>query len=102
LKTYNNVLGEKKYFPERKLYIAPSSPLQHWLEGSFTKIVLAVDSEAELQEIYISALAAGLNTVPIIDSGNTEFSNSTFTCVGIGPDWEDKIDKITGHLKGFS
>ena len=76
--------------------------LYEWLTGSFTKIVLGVDSEEELAGIYFKAQAAGLNVVDIVDNGETVFGRPTFTCIGIGPDWEDKIDAITGHLKGFS
>jgi peptidyl-tRNA hydrolase len=77
------------------------NPVRVWLEHSFTKIVLAVDSELELEEIYFKAAAAGLNVVDIVDNGTTVFGKPTFTCIGIGPDWDDKIDAITGHLKGF-
>jgi peptidyl-tRNA hydrolase, PTH2 family len=78
------------------------NPVRQWIDGDFTKIVLAVDSEKELEEIYFKAMAAGLPVVDIVDNGTTEFGKATFTCIGIGPDWEEKIDKITGHLKGFS
>lgn len=77
------------------------NPVRFWLDNSFTKVVLGVDSEKELEEIYFKAMAAGLNVVDIIDNGQTEFGKPTFTCIGIGPDWEPNIDKITGHLKGF-
>jgi PTH2 family peptidyl-tRNA hydrolase len=80
----------------------PGYVIREWLEGKFTKIVLAVNSEEELDEVYNQALALGFNTVLITDAGDTEFSEPTKTCIGIGPDWEEKIDKVTGHLKGFS
>jgi PTH2 family peptidyl-tRNA hydrolase len=80
----------------------PDSALYNWLTAKFTKVVLAVDSEGELLEIYSKANDAGLNTVLITDCGDTEFAVPTRTCIGIGPDWEYKIDKITGYLKGFS
>lgn len=84
------------------LYLKHFEPLQLWLEGKFTKIVLAVDSEEELLDIYSKAQLAGLNTVLITDAGDTEFSEPTNTCIGIGPAWDEEIDRITGHLKGFS
>ena len=79
-----------------------NSAIDTWLYGKFTKVVLAVDSEEELLEILQNAEFAGLNVVDIVDNGETEFGKPTFTCIGIGPDWEDKIDAITGHLRGFS
>jgi len=84
------------------VYQGSETPLQAWLNGEFTKIVLAVDSEEQLLDIYEKAKAAYLNTVLIKDAGHTEFAEPTITCIGIGPDWEEDIDKITGHLKGFS
>lgn len=77
-------------------------PVSWWIEHSFIKVVLAVNSEEELMEIYEKAKEAGLNTVLITDNATTEFSSPTRTCIGIGPDWEEKIDEITGHLKGYS
>jgi PTH2 family peptidyl-tRNA hydrolase len=71
-----------------------------WVEGNFKKVVLQVNSEEELREYHQKALEAGLESHLIIDAGLTEFSNiPTPTCIAIGPDESDKIDKITGHLK---
>lgn len=83
-------------------FLEPDSPEEVWINNEFTKVVLAVDSEEELLEIYEKAKEAGLNTVLITDAGHTEFSEPTNTCVGIGPAWSEDIDKITGHLKGYS
>lgn len=69
----------------------------------FTKIVLAVKDEAELNEIYTNAKAAGLTTHMVIDSGFTEFHNvPTKTCVCIGPHYKSQIDPITKHLKLYN
>jgi PTH2 family peptidyl-tRNA hydrolase len=72
---------------------------KQWMNGRFTKIVLSAESEEELTEIYSKACAAGFRTKKIIDAGLTEFKEPTFTCIAIGPDYADKIDQITGHLK---
>ena len=98
------VLYECQYFhwDVKSLACRHHGPLYEWLTGSFVKVVLAVNSEEELMEIYEKAKRAGLNTVLITDNATTEFSSPTRTCIGIGPDWEEKIDKITGHLKGYS
>lgn len=85
-----------------ELDMMKDSPLYAWLTGIFTKIVLGVDSEEELLRMYDEANELGLNTVLITDAGHTEFSEPTITCIGIGPDWEENINEITGHLKGFS
>jgi PTH2 family peptidyl-tRNA hydrolase len=85
---------------ERSLYLLDDTALTDWLNGSFTKICVGVDSEDELMVIYNRAKDAGLNTCLIEDNGLTEFHGiKTKTCVGIGPDYPDKIDRITKHLK---
>lgn len=71
---------------------------RQWIFERFKKVCVGASSEQELEEIYQKAKNAGLNAVKIIDAGLTEFSGPTFTCVGIGPDDPEEIDKITGHL----
>lgn len=76
-----------------------NSVLHEWLEGKFTKICVAVDSEEELLNIY-NSIPDEIPSVLITDSGSTEFNGiPTNTCVGIGPYVSEEIDKITGSLK---
>ena len=71
-----------------------------WFTGAFKKICLIVHSEEELLKIHQQALDAGLVSELVQDRGLTEFGGvPTYTCLGIGPDEPEKIDKITGHLK---
>lgn len=71
-----------------------------WLTGSFAKVCCRVDSEEELMEIHTLARVAALEVHLITDSGKTEFHGEpTVTCLAIGPDDADKIDKVTGHLQ---
>lgn len=66
----------------------------------FRKIVLAANSEAELDELYQKAKAAGLKCHMVIDSGETEFNGvPTKTCICIGPHYKSEIFPVTGHLK---
>lgn len=74
--------------------------LQDWLFGSFAKICVRVNSEADLLLYFDLAQAANLPCSLIKDSGKTEFKSvPTYTAVAIGPAWSDQIDKITGDLK---
>jgi peptidyl-tRNA hydrolase, PTH2 family len=74
--------------------------IQEWLNHGMTKICVRVDSEAELLEIARKAEDAGLTVHVITDAGHTEFGGvPTKTCLAIGPDEDEKIDTITGHLK---
>jgi len=71
-----------------------------WLSGSFKKVCVRVNSEEELHDIHKKALEAGLRSHIILDSGLTEFGGvPTYTCLAIGPNYDHKIDEITGHLK---
>jgi PTH2 family peptidyl-tRNA hydrolase len=71
-----------------------------WMDGSFAKVCLQVPGEAELLDVYERAMAAGLEVHLITDSGRTEFGGvPTRTCLAIGPDDSDAIDKVTGDLK---
>lgn len=72
----------------------------YWINNSFKKICLYVESENELLELYDIAKASGLYTSKIVDNGETEFNNiPTLTSIAIGPDLSDLIDNVTGHLK---
>lgn len=86
--------------PERKLKLTEDDPLNIWLNNAFAKIVVYVNSLEELMEVYHKAIAAGIRSALIQDHGRTEFhGEATFTCCAIGPDFPERIDPITGHLK---
>ena len=82
-------------------YSLSISPVEkQWLDSSFAKVTLQVQSEDELVYLHESALAEGLESHLITDSGRTEFDGvPTKTAITIGPDYSEKIDKITGELK---
>ena len=71
-----------------------------WLERSNRKVTVKVGSEEQLMAVYEQALRAGLVTHLITDGGLTEFGGvPTRTCLGIGPDYDDRIDPVTGDLE---
>lgn len=73
---------------------------EEWTEGSFAKVCVRVESEAQLLEIFQKAKDAMLEVHLITDSGKTEFHGvPTNTCLAIGPDYSHKIDPVTGHLQ---
>ncbi len=69
-----------------------------WRDQGMPKIVLKVKDERELLLYLQLAKDAGLVACLIMDAGKTVIAPGTKTCVGIGPDTEEKIDKITGKL----
>lgn len=73
--------------------------MKDWMADSFAKVCVRVDSLADLMDIQQKAKQAGLEVHMVTDSGRTEFKEPTVTCLAIGPDYEEKIDPVTGHLK---
>ena len=73
-----------------------------WRKEGMKKSVLRVADKKELMQYKKKADNAGLKTALITDAGRTHLLPGTITCVGIGPDKEEKIDKITGKLKLIS
>jgi PTH2 family peptidyl-tRNA hydrolase len=73
---------------------------KQWIDSSFAKVCVRVDSEEQLMEIAQRAEKEMLECHVITDSGRTEFGGvPTKTCLAIGPDYSDKIDKVTGDLE---
>lgn len=68
---------------------------------SMAKIVLAVNSEKELLDVESKAKEAKLTVHRVIDSGHSHNPPGTFVCIAIGPDFPDKIDSVTKHLKVY-
>lgn len=73
-----------------------------WRDQGMKKSVLGVADQKELLDLKQKAEDAGLVVALITDAGRTQLEPGTITCLGIGPDTEEKIDKITGHLKLIS
>ena len=87
-------------FCERTLILQYESPMDLWLSGLFTKVVVYVNSEDELMKVYGLAIEKNIICSLIEDAGLTEFNGiPTKTCCAIGPDFEARIDEITGGLK---
>ena len=70
-----------------------------WRIAGQKKVVLRVDSLEELHQYNQQAKDIGLVTALITDAGKTVIAPGTVTVLGIGPDEEDAIDKVTGKLK---
>ncbi|MDG1478709.1 MAG: aminoacyl-tRNA hydrolase [Myxococcota bacterium] len=80
------------------MQIALTPAMSLWVQGRFTKVVLSVESEADLLKIHQTAKERGVPTALITDSGKTEFGGvPTRTTVAIGPATADEIDPITGR-----
>ena len=73
--------------------------VEKWKAQGGKKVVLKVADEKELIKYMSMAENEGLKTALIKDAGHTVLEPGTITCLGIGPDVEEKIDKVTGKLK---
>jgi peptidyl-tRNA hydrolase, PTH2 family len=70
-----------------------------WITSSWRKVTLQVQTEDELLALHDAALARGLRTHLVRDSGKTEFAGvATLTALAIGPDLGAAIDEVTGDL----
>lgn len=106
LRMMNNGVSLKDETPEIKngkytlsMEVEVGSEIDNWLRGISRKIALAVHSEEELIEIYKRAVEKGLPAKIVEDLGLTVFNGvKTKTAVVIGPDNDEVIDEITGHL----
>jgi PTH2 family peptidyl-tRNA hydrolase len=75
-------------------------PELEWVQGSFRKVTVQVDTAEELRELYGKARASFIEAHLITDAGLTEFHGEpTVTALGLGPDYDEALDKITGELR---
>ena len=69
-----------------------------WISTGAKKVVVKAKEE-ELLELKAKADKIKLPNELIRDAGYTEVLPGSITALGIGPDDDEIIDKITGHLK---
>jgi len=75
--------------------------VKKWRNTGMKKVVLKVKDKEELMKYNQEAKDSKIKTALITDAGKTHIAPGTVTCLGIGPDDEEKIDKVTGNLKMF-
>lgn len=75
--------------------------IKKWQNTGAKKVILKANSEKELIKLNQAAKDHGLKTALIRDAAKTFFKLPTITCLGIGPDEEEEIDKVTGNLKMY-
>ena len=79
---------------------ATGSPrLAAWLGDGQPKVVLRVDSAADLEALVARAHEHRLPVETIADAGRTQLDPGTLTCAAIGPADDDALDAVTGDLR---
>lgn len=73
--------------------------VEGWKGEGQMKVVLKVNSERELVELFQKVKNAGLKPALVQDAGHTQTAPGTKTCFGVGPAEDARLDKLTGHLK---
>ena len=72
--------------------------LDLWLKSGQKKVCLKSSYE-ELIELEAKAKVDGIQIVRITDAGKTQIPSGSLTVIAFGPDNEDKLQALTGHLK---
>jgi len=75
------------------------SKVDEWHSEGMKKVILKVKDLTELKKYQQEAKKEKLVASIITDAGKTVVAPGTITCLGIGPDKEEKIDKVTSKLK---
>ena len=93
------ILSFRDSFDGDTVVLRPTEEALYWLNTTFTKICVYVNSEEELVGLYERAKSAGIVSCLITDNGLTEFNGiPTKTCAAIGPALVEDVDAITGGL----
>jgi PTH2 family peptidyl-tRNA hydrolase len=72
--------------------------VKEWEKQGQKKVVLKISSKQDLLALF-QQVKNNFPSVLIRDSGLTQIRSGEPTCIGIGPVPEEKIDKLTRHLK---
>lgn len=78
---------------------ANSNKVKDWERGGEKKVMVKVNSLEELFEIKEIAKKNNVPNHVVKDAGRTQIPTGTITCLGIGPDDDEIIDKVTQNLK---
>lgn len=73
--------------------------VRFWRDKGMKKVVLNVENQKELFKYKKLAGDLGLVNAVIRDAGRTEIKAGTVTCMAIGPDLVEKVDKVSKELK---
>jgi len=73
--------------------------VDEWKGEGMKKVILKIADEKELLKFQRLAKKEKLVAALITDAGKTVVAPGTKTCLAIGPDSSEKIDRLTSKLK---
>ena len=73
--------------------------IKRWESEGQKKVVLEVDSKRKILNLYRKSRKEKIPCFLVEDAGLTELKPGTVTALGIGPEKEETLDRITGKLK---
>lgn len=73
--------------------------IQDWERDGEKKVIVKVNRLEKLFEIKEIAKKNNVPNYMVKDAGRTEIPTGTITCLGIGPDDDEIVDKVTQNLK---
>jgi PTH2 family peptidyl-tRNA hydrolase len=78
---------------------ADKEKIRKWENEAYAKVVLKAPTLQDLYNLRELARANGVAYYLVTDAGITQLPKSTVTVLGLGPDEDEILDKITGDLK---
>jgi PTH2 family peptidyl-tRNA hydrolase len=79
-----------------ELSVKLSNEEVRWINESFPRVVVGVDSEDALQDLIFRAELEGIGFYPVV---NSTTRGESMVCVAFGPDQSTLVDQVTGHLR---
>ena len=73
--------------------------LEKWANSGEAKIVVKVKTEREMLQLQRKAEEMKMPTHMVCDAGHTQVAAGSNTVLVIGPEYENRLNMITGHLK---
>ena len=73
--------------------------IKKWEFEGQKKVVLEIDSKEKILNLYRELKKEKITCFLVEDAGLTELEPGTITALGIGPEREETLDKVTGKLK---
>jgi PTH2 family peptidyl-tRNA hydrolase len=77
---------------------ASKTLFERWKKEGQKKVVLKAQDLEHMKTISERAKKNGVKYAFVKDAGMTELKPGTITCLSIGPDKDNKIDKVVGDL----